>query len=198
MPPLRRRDLLLHSARLALAAAVAPSLPARAADGPLRPVAELTSLSVNLSDDGVLLAYAVRLELSRELEQMLTRGVALVFVAEAELQRTRWYWFDQTRTVATRRWRLSHQPLTRQWRLNLDGLSRHFGSLQEALDTMRRTPRWRIADALPAGEENEHHIDFSFRLAADELPRPLQIGLGPQSGWDISLQRRVSLHAAMR
>lgn len=200
MPPLRRRDLLLHSARVALAAAVATQAGrAQAADpGSPRSDAELSALSVALSDEGVLLSYSVRFELGRELEQILTRGIAVVFVAEAELKRRRWYWVDQTRAVATRRWRLGYQPLTRKWRLNLDGLSRQFDTLADALDAVRRTTRWRIADAIAPGDETEHHIEFSFKLDAEELPRPLQIGLGPQSGWDLSVQRRVNLTPAMR
>jgi len=198
MPPLSRRDLLQRSASLALAAACLATRQAQADTAATRNVAELSSLAINLSEEGVLLTYNVRLELSRELEQMLLRGVTLVFVAEAELQRERWYWLDQTRGEATRRWRLGWQPLTRRWKLSQDGLSRHFVTLQEALDAMRRTTRWRIGDPVAAGDEGEHHVDFRFRLDTEELPRPLQIGLGPQSGWDLSISRRVNLSAAMR
>jgi len=194
MPPMPRRDLLKHSARLALAAAVATAdREVRAQAISPRSGVELTALHAQQSDEGVLLSYAVRFELSREVEQALSRGVAVVFVAQAELLRSRWYWMDQTRAVATRRWRLGYQPLTRQWRLNVDGLSRHFAQLNEALDVVRKGTRWRIADAVPPGEEPDHHIEFSFKLDTDELPRPLQIGLGTPTGWDLSVQRRIHL-----
>lgn len=198
MSPLSRRDLLQHSACVALAAACLVPGQVRADNPGTRNVAELTGLSVNLSDEGVLLTYSVRLELARDLEQMLLRGVTLVFVAEAELRRERWYWLDQSRGETTRRWRLGWQPLTRRWRLSLDGLSRQFVTLQEALDAMRRTTHWRIADPIAQGDESEHYVAFRFRLDTEELPRPLQIGLGPQSGWDLSIERRITLSAAMR
>lgn len=198
MSPLSRRDLLQRSACLALAAACLGPAGALADGAPARNIAELTGLSVNLGDEGVLLTYNVRLELARDLEQMLLRGVTLVFVAEAELLRERWYWLDQGRGEATRRWRLGWQPLTRRWKLSLDGLSRHFVTLQEALDAMRRTTRWRIAEPIAPGDEGEHYVVFRFRLDTEELPRPLQIGLGPQSGWDLSIARRITLSAAMR
>ncbi|MBT9611039.1 uncharacterized protein DUF4390 [Aquabacterium commune] len=189
-----RRDLLKHSARLALAAAVAPaSQCAQAQASTARSGIELTALYAQQSDEGVLLSYAVRFELSREVEQALSRGVAVVFAAQAELLRSRWYWMDQSRALATRRWRLGYQPLTRQWRLNVDGLSRHFAQLSEALDVVRKGTRWRIADAVSPGEEPDHHIEFSFKLDTDELPRPLQIGLGTSTGWDLSVQRRIQL-----
>ena len=198
MSPLSRRDLLQRSASLALAAACLRPAGAWADTAPTRNVAELTSLAVNLGDEGVLLTYSVRLELAKDLEQMLSRGVTLVFVAEAEVLRERWYWLDQTRGETTRRWRLGWQPLTHRWKLSQDGLSRHFVTLQEALDAMRRTTRWRIAEPIAAGDESEHYVAFRFRLDTEELPRPLQIGLGPQSGWDLSITRRVNLSAAMR
>lgn len=198
MSPLSRRDLLQRSARLALAAACLAPAGARADATVARNVAELTGLSINLGDEGVLLTYSVRLELAKELEQMLLRGVTLVFVAEAEVLRERWYWLDQSRGETIRRWRLGWQPLIRRWRLSQDGLSRQFVTLQEALDAMRRTTHWRIADPVPAGDESEHYVSFRFKLDTDELPRPLQIGLGPQSGWDLSIERRINLSASMR
>jgi hypothetical protein len=36
-------------------------------------------------------------------------------------------------------------------------------------------------------------VEFGFRLDARELPRPLQIGLGSQNTWDLSLERQISL-----
>lgn len=198
MSPLSRRDLLQRSASLALAAACLRPASARAENAPNRNIAELAGLSVHLSEEGVLLSYDVRLELARDLEQMLLRGVTLVFLAEAEVLRERWYWLDQGRGEATRRWRLGWQPLTRRWKLSQDGLSRHFVTLQEALDAMRRATRWRIAEPIAAGDESEHYVSFRFKLDTEELPRPLQIGLGPQSGWDLSITRRINLSAAMR
>lgn len=198
MSPLSRRDLLQRSASLVLAAACLTPAGARADSAATRNITELTSLAINLGDEGVLLTYNVRLELSRDLEQMLLRGLTLVFVAEAEVLRERWYWLDESRGETARRWRLGWQPLTRRWKLSQDGLSRHFVTLQEALDVMRRTTRWRIADPISAGDEGEHYVIFRFRLDTEELPRPLQIGLGPQSGWDLSIARRINLSAAMR
>jgi len=198
MSPLSRRDLLQRSASLALAAACLKPAGAWADATPTRNIAELTSLAVNLGDEGVLLTYSVRLELAKDLEQMLLRGVTLVFVAEAEVLRERWYWLEQSRAETVRTWRLGWPPLTRRWKLSQDGLSRHFVTLQEALDAMRRTTRWRIAEPIAVGDESEHYVAFRFRLDTEELPRPLQIGLGPQSGWDLSIARRINLSAAMR
>lgn len=197
MSLMRRRELLRCSASALLAATLAPAGRLAHADNiPAHHSLELDRLSVQRSDEGLLLSYSVRLDLPKDLEQALSKGVAVVFVAEAEVFRSRWYWTDQSRGSATRRWRLAYQPLTRRWRLSLDGLSRHYNSLPDALDALRRTDRWRIADTIPAGDEPDHYVDFSFRLDTDELPRPLQIGLGGLGGLttgSLDVQRRVAV-----
>ncbi|HET6787070.1 MAG TPA: DUF4390 domain-containing protein, partial [Aquabacterium sp.] len=108
----------------------------------------------------------------------------------------RWYWYDRSRAVAERHWRLTYQPLTRRWRVSVEGLSQHYGSLSEALAVMQRGSRWRIMDQAPANDERDHYVEFSFQLDRDELPRPLQIGLSDQSEWTIAVARRVPISLA--
>jgi hypothetical protein len=192
----RRRDLLQRSASALLAAYLAQTgRPARA-DTTAKPGLELRKLAVQRSEDGLLLSYDVRFDLPRDIEQALGKGIAVVFVAETQVARSRWYWTDLVHANATRRWRLAYQPLTRQWRLSFDGLSRHYTRLSDALDVMRRSNQWRIADPLPAGDAPDYYVDFSFKLDTDELPRPLQIGLGGLGGdadWQLAVQRRVAV-----
>jgi hypothetical protein len=136
----------------------------------------------------------VRLELPRDIEQALNKGIAVVFVAEAEVFRSRWYWMDQPRATAPRRWRLAYQPLTRHWRLSFDGLSRQYNRMSDALDVIRRASAWQIADGvLPPNDNQDHYVDFSFKLDTDELPRPLQIGLGGAFDAPLQVQRRVGV-----
>ena len=193
MPDQRRRELLARSALPWLV--VLPTTLGRVAHAQVtstRPV-ELTQLRVQRGDDGLLLSYEVRLELPRDIELALSKGITVTFVAEAELFRSRWYWMDQSRAVATRRWRLAYQPLTRHWRLSIDGLSRPYNRLADALDVIRRASQWRVADALPANDNQDHYIDFSFRLDTEELPRPLQLGLGGDLDGRVQVERRVGV-----
>lgn len=195
MPLLRRRDLLQRSASALLTAALAstglPSLAQTQTGSTGHPGIELTQLSTERGDDGLLLSYAVRLELSKDVEDALYKGVAVVFVAEAELFKSRWYWYDKPKVRIVRRWRLAYQPLTRHWRLSFDGLSRSYNSLNEALGVMRRSSQWRISDNVSG--EDDHYVIFSFRLDTDELPRPMQIGLGGQNDWNLAVQRRITV-----
>ncbi len=197
MPDQRRRELLARSVMPWLAAALASAgTGARGEPTPARPrdAVELEQLKLQHQDDGLYLVYDVRLELPADIEQALNKGVAVVFVVEAELFRSRWYWLDESRSKSVRRWRLAYQPLTRHWRLSTDGLSRRFDRLADALDLIRRAAHWRIADALPAHDSGDHYVDFSFKLDTAELPRPLQIGLsGGALEARLQVERRVSV-----
>ncbi|MFT3858113.1 MAG: DUF4390 domain-containing protein [Aquabacterium sp.] len=198
MSLMRRRDLLQRSASALLAASLAKAGPAaHAAPGSASGQGvELQRLALQRTDEGALLSYDVRIDLPDDLEQALGKGIAVVFVAEAELFRERWYWTDESRARAVRRWRLAYQPLTRAWRLSQEGLSRNCNSLTEALDSIRRTERWRIADLAATSDDGDYHVDFSFRLDTHELPRPLQIGLGGPFDWKLEAERRVALPAS--
>ncbi|HET8871312.1 MAG TPA: DUF4390 domain-containing protein [Aquabacterium sp.] len=193
MPRMRRRELLTRSASalLALTAMTAGST-AHAWPGS-RSTIELKQTQVVRSDDGLYLTYDVRFDLPREVEDALIKGVSLVFVAQAETFRSRWYWTDKLRGSVTRRWRLTYQPLTRQWRLSFEGLSRHYAQLVDALNAMRRVSNWRISEPLASGDDQDYYVDFQFKLDTDELPRPLQLSLGGQSEWDLNIERRISV-----
>jgi hypothetical protein len=193
MSLMRRRDLLQRSASALLVACLAQAGPSAYAANEAASGIDLVRLAVQRSEEGTLLSYDIRIDLPDDLAQALGKGISVVFVAEAEVFRERWYWTDQSRGRSARRWRLAYQPLTRQWRLNQDGLSRHYPQLAEALDAIRRTERWRIADTVPLNDDADYHVDFSFKLDTAELPRPLQIGLGGQSEWKMDIERRIAV-----
>jgi hypothetical protein len=67
---------------------------------------EVTQLRVDRAEDGLFLTAQIKLELPTIMEDALNKGVALFFVAEAELLRDRWYWYDRKLSVATKyiRW----------------------------------------------------------------------------------------------
>jgi Domain of unknown function (DUF4390) len=155
---------------------------------------ELTRLEAARGEQGVLLDFETRFELPQGVEGALQKGVALHFVAEAELMHERWYWPDKRIARTSRTWRLSYQPLTFSYRVSLGGLSQTYPSLGEALRSLQRLNRWRIADA---GEDGEY-VDFSYRLDVDQLPRPLQITIGNQPEWSLRIERTIRLQPPTR
>jgi hypothetical protein len=157
------------------------------------PRVELVQLQASKSDEGLMLSYQVRFDLPSEVEDALMKGIAVVFVARAEVFTERWYWTDKSRGLVERRLRLAFHPLSRHWRVSFDGLSQSYASLSEALGVIQRNRRWRLLDNTAMQDNELHHLAFSFELDRNELPRPLQIGLSDQNEWDLRVSRSIPL-----
>jgi hypothetical protein len=165
---------------------------------------ELTQLRLEQVDGGVYLSASVQFDLPELVGEVLDKGIAVYFVAEADLYRERWYWWNTQVASASRHMRLAYQPLTRRWRLNVspvpitnagfgNSVAQNFDSLEDALEAVKRVGRLRLADASAVDDEPEHLVVFRFRLDTSQLPRPFQIGAVGQSEWNISIERNVKL-----
>jgi Domain of unknown function (DUF4390) len=156
---------------------------------------DLTNFDLVHNEEGVLLSYGVDLELSRSVDEALSKEVALFFVAEAEVFRNRFYWRDQRVAHAVRRWRIVFQRLTSTYRVTFDGgLSQSYTSRAEAFAAISRSARWKIAEPSQIEEGSRHYVEFSYRLDTSQLPRPMQIGIGGQADWTLSVQRTQKIN----
>ena len=167
-----------------LACALLLTLSVRAADP------ELLAFEIVHNEEGVLLTYAVNVDLSRSVDDALTKAVPLYFVAEAEIFRDRWYWRDQRVANALRTWRIVYQPLTTTYRVTFAGRSQNYSSREEAFTAISRGSRWKVAEPGQIEEGSRHYVEFTFRLDTSLLPRPMQIGIGGQADWALQVQRR--------
>ena len=179
----------LSGALLILALLLTAAPPVRAAEP------ELVNFELTHGDDGVFLSYAVNLELSRSVDDALSKAVPLFFVAEAELFRNRFYWRDQRIGYAIRRWRIVFQPLTSTYRVTFDGgLSQNYTTRSEAFAAIGRSARWKIAEGPQIDENSRQYVEFSFKLDTSQLPRPMQIGIGGEKDWAMSVQRTQKIN----
>ena len=164
---------------------------------------ELEQLRVERRDNELQVHAHLKLELGPAVEEALAKGVAVYFVAEAELMRDRWYWYDRKLAQVSRHYRLAYQPLTRLWRLQVasepnfasgvSSIAQTFDSLQSALDVVRRQSGWQLADVADLDPEARQYLVYRFRLDMSQLPRPLQIGASSQTDWNLSLSRQLRL-----
>lgn len=195
------------NARLELAAllacallAFAPWVPAHADPAP----AEVSQFHLESDADGVYLTASVKFQLSAIVEDALHKGIPMFFVAEADVYRDRWYWYDKRVASVTRHMRLAYQPLTRGWRLNVSPdvisdvglgltLNQNFDSLADALAAIQRISHWKIAAASDIEPNARYNVDFRFRLDVSQLPRPFQIGAVGESDWTIAASRNQRL-----
>lgn len=184
--PRLARGLLLACAWLLAGLLLAAPRQARA------DTVDLPLLEAVQAEDGVLLSFTVRYELSKSLEQALLKGVPLYFVAEAHVYQRRWYWRDKQVGSANRTWRLAYQPLTRRYRIGFSGLSQSYDRLDDAVQAMQQMARWKIADEPRAGDDG-YYVEFSYRMDMSQLPRPLQIGFGGEADWSLSVERKINV-----
>jgi hypothetical protein len=183
-------------------------LPAAQAQSVLSPGVDVTELRVERSEGALLLQSTMRLELSPGVEDALQKGMSVYFVTEAELTRDRWYWYDKKIGAVSRYYRLAYQPLTRLWRLNVSrepigsgglasSLSQTFETLPEALDAIRRTVNWKLADLSDIDNESKFTLLFKFRLDVTQLPRPFQMAAGSATEWNLTTQKSIRLTTEM-
>ena len=163
--------------------------------------AELTQLKVERAEDGIYLSALVQFDLPPVVEDALLKGIPLFFVAEADFYQARWYWTDRRTSRATRTLRLAFQPLTRRWRVNIyngpansvntsiglrSTLGQNYDTLADALNTLQRFSRWKIAEGADIEPDTIYKFEFRFNLDLAQLPRPFQIGVVGQKEWAVS------------
>ncbi|MBK6293386.1 MAG: DUF4390 domain-containing protein [Rhodoferax sp.] len=171
--------------------------------------AEVTQLRLERDGESVLLSAVVQFDLSPTVEEALVKGVPMIFVAEFELYRERWYWTNKKVLAAQRHMRLAYQPLTRRWRLHVASgplssaglglsLNQSFETMADAVAAMQRLSRWKVAELTDIDPEQSHHAEFRFKLDLAQLPRPFQIGSLGQADWNISASKtqRLALEPA--
>ncbi len=150
------------------------------------------------------LTTGVKFELSAIVEDALLKGIPMFFVAQADVLRDRWYWYDKRVSSVARHMRLAYQPLTRGWRLNVSPnvitnaglgvtLNQNFDSLADALAAVQRISHWKIAEASDIEPDTRYNVEFRFRLDVSQLPRPFQIGAVGEADWTISASRNQRL-----
>eukprot|EP01034_Spumella_vulgaris_P027436 gene27436-34150_t len=151
-------------------------------------------------DSALVLNAQLKLELGPAVEDALVKGLAVHFVADAELMRDRWYWYDRKLGGVSRYYRLAFQPLTRRWRLNVSSepisnsglsstISQNFETLSEALGVIRRQSGWKVANASDLDADGHQYLLYRFKLDFSQLPRPFQIAAGNQADWNLVISR---------
>lgn len=162
------------------------------------------ALKVERSDDEILISTQAQFELTSAVEEVLQKGLPLYFIAEVEVTRERWYWYDKKVVAAERHLRLAYQPLSRRWKLTTSSgiarsgssgltLMQSFDSLAQALASIKRISRWKIADVADLDSSQRYRVEFTFRLDLNQLPLPFQIGAIGQSDWNVAISSSAPL-----
>jgi hypothetical protein len=146
---------------------------------------EAKRAAIGLGEDGYVLDAEFAPSLSPRLAEVVSRGVPLYFLAEIEITRPRWYWFDQVVSAQTRTYRLSYHALTRQYRLSTGLLHQGFGELDEALRVMTRLRDWQVAERGELKAGTTYDVQVRLRLDLGQLPKPFQVSAIGNPEWNI-------------
>jgi hypothetical protein len=165
--------------RLAAAALLVFSLGA-GAEGIAIKSAELTG-----GEDGYLLSAEAELTFPQAVEDALNKGLPLNFVAEFELKRPRWYWFDETVTTGQQHLRLAYHALTRQYQLTQNGQLRTFASLGEAKSALGQVRDWPVLERGTVKKNTAYVAGFRLWLDVSQLPKPLQLNALASKDWSL-------------
>lgn len=145
---------------------------------------EQARLDVSRPDDLVLLSADFTLSLTETLRDAVNRGLALYFVTEVQIQRGRWYWFDENVLTTQIEWRLSYHALTRQFRVASNGRSESYGSLEDALAAMSSVKRWIIAPVSRFDARTVYEAWVRMKLDTTRLPKPFQMTALTDRDWN--------------
>jgi len=137
------------------------------------------------ADPGTFVDAQFDLSLPPSLVEAVDHGIALYFVIELEVARSRWYWFDQRLLDDAISYRISFSPLTRQYRLARGGLAQPFDTLDQALGTLRRVTQWRVGDAALL-EGGHTRARVRMRLDTSMLPKPFQVNALTDRDWTLA------------
>ena len=146
---------------------------------------EVISVSLEQTDDGYAVNAGFDVKLTSRIAEALQSGVSLYFLAEFELVRPRWYWFDE-KTVASRlQYRLTYHALSRQYRLWTGTLHQPFGTLDEALRVLGRIRSWMVLEREQLSPGQTYQAAVRMRLDATQLPKPFQLSAITSREWTL-------------
>jgi hypothetical protein len=151
-----------------------------------RPTIEFIYTEIVPSDNQYVVNAAVSMSANTRLEELVNAGVAVPFVAEFVLTRSRWYWFDESVAERVMDFRLSYHALTRQYRLTVGSLHRSFDSYDEALSAMLSIRNWVVLDRNRLRGGDSYDAALRFRLDLGALPKPFQVAALGSRDLDLS------------
>ena len=146
---------------------------------------EAEQFALESRDDGYYLQGDFDFDLKPRVAEALDHGLTLYFVIDAQLTRSRWYWFDEKAVNAALNYRLSYHALTRQYRVSTGNLQLGFPSLAEALGVMSHVRDWKVAERSALTPGQIYAAAVRMRLDTTQLPKPFQINAMTNRDWTL-------------
>jgi len=176
-------ERLLRRLILALLLALGPIVPAVANDSRI-----VSAEIVPGEAGGYVINADVAFELNDRLQDALLHGVTLYFVAEAIVERPRWYWLNEVVVDRRLEYGVSYHAITRSYRLSVGSFHQSVDSLDAAVRTMQRIRNWQVAEAGDIRPGISHEVALRFRLDMSQLPKPFQVTAIGSRDWNLGTE----------
>jgi hypothetical protein len=173
----RRRLIGVVLATCALATCI-PA--ATAADIPV------SSASLRVDDDELLLSAEFDVNLTPALEQALDKGVPLYFTIEFDLKRPRFLWFPDDVASWSITYRVSYSALTRQYRVSSGPLGQTFESLDDVERFIGHVAARPVASAGDVTKGVQYEAAVRMKLDVNQLPKPFQVNALASRDWQLA------------
>ena len=144
------------------------------------------SAELRIDEGEVLLNAEFDFAVNSTLEEALQKGLALYFLLEFELTRSRWYWLDEkiAQTVITSR--VSYNALTQQYVVRSGLLTQNFNTLEEVERYVGRVNSRPVAQAASLAKGVRYDAALRLRLDVNQLPKPFQVNALASREWTLS------------
>jgi hypothetical protein len=146
---------------------------------------EVRRAIVTTAEDHYLLEADIDIVLSPPLEDALHKGIALYFLLEFEMVRSRWYWFNDKAVSRQQQYRLQFNALTRQYRIGAGGFYQNFPTLNEALLVMTRVRRREDMEPGALSKGTSYTAGLRLRLDTSQLPKPFNLNALGSREWSL-------------
>lgn len=145
----------------------------------------IKAAELEAGEEAYVLNANFEITLNATQEEALNKGVALYFMAEFELIRPRWYWFDEKIVQTEMQTKLSYNALTRQYRLSTGTLFQNFDGLADAVSVLGRLREKPVFDKGLLKKDNDYVAGVRMRLDTSQLPKPFQINALASREWSL-------------
>lgn len=146
---------------------------------------EVRRATVATADDHYLLEADIDIALSAPLEDALHKGIALYFLLEFEMVRSRWYWFNDKAVSRQQQYRLQFNALTRQYRIGVGGFYQNFPTQAEALQVLSRVRRREDLEPGTLIKGTGYMAALRLRLDTSQLPKPFNLNALGSREWNL-------------
>lgn len=128
------------------------------------------------------------LNLAKEVEEALNKGVSLTFLIEFQLTSPRTYWFDSVVASEHTKVTLSYHALSKQYLINRDNQQQSFVTLAEAKSELGIISDWPVLNKKALNKDRVYKAVLLIRLDKSKLLKPLQVDAISSELWNISSQ----------